>query len=103
MRPRRSFSAVCAVSLRVVVTTLVSATAHYCKHVDVTLTHSLAARIGIVPKLIGRYTGHVNSRTMIKEATFFGRDHVMSGSDHGQIFIWNKTTRRIVQFVNVLH
>lgn len=29
---------------------------------------------------------------MIKEATFWGNDHVMSGSDCGHIFIWDRKT-----------
>ncbi|CAG9859508.1 unnamed protein product [Phyllotreta striolata] len=39
-----------------------------------------------------KYTGHRNSRTMIKEATFWGDDYVMSGSDCGHVFIWNRHT-----------
>ncbi|XP_076055559.1 DDB1- and CUL4-associated factor 6-like isoform X6 [Oratosquilla oratoria] len=42
------------------------------------------------------YKGHRNARTMIKEATFWGRDHVMSGSDCGRIFVWNLHTGRLV-------
>ncbi|KAG5889420.1 hypothetical protein JTB14_032754 [Gonioctena quinquepunctata] len=39
-----------------------------------------------------KYVGHRNSRTMIKEATFWGDDYVMSGSDCGHVFIWNRHT-----------
>ncbi|CAH1105725.1 unnamed protein product [Psylliodes chrysocephalus] len=39
-----------------------------------------------------KYIGHRNSRTMIKEATFWGDDYVMSGSDCGHVFIWNRHT-----------
>ncbi|EHA98199.1 Nuclear receptor interaction protein [Heterocephalus glaber] len=35
------------------------------------------------------YKGHHNSRTMIKEANFWGTNFVMSGSDCGHIFIWD--------------
>lgn len=36
------------------------------------------------------YRGHRNSRTMIKEANFWGNNFVMSGSDCGHIFIWDR-------------
>ena len=60
------------------------------------------------------YKGHRNARTMvclkfqtvrafslslslqIKEANFWGRDHIMSGSDCGRIFVWNKYSGAIV-------
>ncbi|PKK67249.1 WD40 repeat-like protein [Rhizophagus irregularis] len=44
------------------------------------------------------YTGHLNSRTMIKEAYFFGAksEYILSGSDDRRIFIWNKLTGKIV-------
>lgn len=35
------------------------------------------------------------SRTMIKEATFWGNDYVMSGSDCGHVFIWNRHTAEL--------
>lgn len=38
------------------------------------------------------YKGHRNSRTMIKEANFWGANFVMSGSDCGHIFIWDRHT-----------
>lgn len=43
-----------------------------------------------------KYTGHRNARTMIKEANFWGNDYVMSGSDCGHIFVWNKHTGILV-------
>lgn len=43
-----------------------------------------------------KYTGHRNARTMIKEASFWGNDFVMSGSDCGHIFVWNKHTGKLV-------
>lgn len=43
-----------------------------------------------------KYTGHRNSRTMIKEASFYGNNYIMSGSDCGHIFVWNKQTGRLV-------
>ncbi|XP_061698047.1 DDB1- and CUL4-associated factor 6 isoform X2 [Syngnathoides biaculeatus] len=38
------------------------------------------------------YKGHRNSRTMIKESCFWGNKFVMSGSDCGHIFIWDRQT-----------
>uniref|UniRef100_A0A8C7R4Y7 Ddb1 and cul4 associated factor 6 n=1 Tax=Oncorhynchus mykiss TaxID=8022 RepID=A0A8C7R4Y7_ONCMY len=38
------------------------------------------------------YKGHRNSRTMIKESCFWGNNFVMSGSDCGHIFIWDRHT-----------
>ncbi|KAM4699473.1 DDB1- and CUL4-associated factor 6 isoform 2-T3 [Discoglossus pictus] len=38
------------------------------------------------------YRGHRNSRTMIKEAGFWGKNFVMSGSDCGHIFVWDRHT-----------
>ncbi|KAG0226284.1 DDB1- and CUL4-associated factor 6 [Actinomortierella wolfii] len=43
------------------------------------------------------YSGHRNARTMIKEAYFYGpnSEFIMSGSDDGRIFFWNKMTGKI--------
>ncbi|XP_057707823.1 DDB1- and CUL4-associated factor 6 isoform X2 [Corythoichthys intestinalis] len=38
------------------------------------------------------YKGHRNSRTMIKESCFWGDRFVLSGSDCGHIFIWDRHT-----------
>uniref|UniRef100_A0A4W4EL51 Ddb1 and cul4 associated factor 6 n=1 Tax=Electrophorus electricus TaxID=8005 RepID=A0A4W4EL51_ELEEL len=38
------------------------------------------------------FKGHRNSRTMIKEACFWGNNFVLSGSDCGHIFIWDRHT-----------
>ncbi|XP_068125295.1 DDB1- and CUL4-associated factor 6 isoform X2 [Hyperolius riggenbachi] len=38
------------------------------------------------------FKGHRNSRTMIKEAGFWGKNFVISGSDCGHIFIWDRHT-----------
>lgn len=46
-----------------------------------------------------KYTGHRNARTMIKEATFWGKDFVMSGSDCGHVFIWNRKTGELVMLL----
>ncbi|KAM5179703.1 DDB1- and CUL4-associated factor 6 isoform 2-T3 [Mantella aurantiaca] len=42
------------------------------------------------PKIV--FKGHRNSRTMIKEAGFWGKNFVISGSDCGHIFIWDRHT-----------
>ncbi|XP_024919823.1 DDB1- and CUL4-associated factor 6 isoform X3 [Cynoglossus semilaevis] len=44
------------------------------------------------PKVKMVYKGHRNSRTMIKESCFWGNNFVMSGSDCGHIFIWDRHT-----------
>ena len=35
-------------------------------------------------------------RTMIKEACFWGDSHVMSGSDCGRVFVWNRFSGKLV-------
>ncbi|KAJ3061431.1 DDB1- and CUL4-associated factor 6 [Quaeritorhiza haematococci] len=47
--------------------------------------------------IIGVYSGHRNERTMIKEAYYFGpnSEYVISGSDGGKIFIWDKATGEV--------
>ncbi|KFH67430.1 hypothetical protein MVEG_06162 [Podila verticillata NRRL 6337] len=51
--------------------------------------------------MVQAYSGHRNARTMIKEANFFGpnSEFIMSGSDGGQIFFWDKVTGKIVNIV----
>lgn len=36
---------------------------------------------------------------MIKEATFWGTDYVMSGSDCGHVFVWDRTTAKLVMLL----
>ncbi|KAE9538934.1 hypothetical protein AGLY_005516 [Aphis glycines] len=43
-----------------------------------------------------RYRGHRNTRTLFKEATFWGNDFIMSGSDCGHLFVWDRYTCEIV-------
>lgn len=43
-----------------------------------------------------KYQGHRNSKTFIKEAVFWGNDYIMSGSDCGRVFVWEKNTAKIV-------
>ncbi|XP_011644196.1 DDB1- and CUL4-associated factor 6-like [Pogonomyrmex barbatus] len=42
-----------------------------------------------------KYMGHRNARTMIKEANFWGNDFVMSGSDCGHVFVWERDTAKL--------
>ncbi|XP_052462360.1 DDB1- and CUL4-associated factor 6 isoform X6 [Carassius gibelio] len=44
------------------------------------------------PSVKMMYKGHRNSRTMIKESCFWGNNFVMSGSDCGHIFVWDRHT-----------
>lgn len=37
--------------------------------------------------------------TMIKEATFWGNDYVMSGSDCGHVFTWDRRTGKLVMLM----
>ncbi|XP_029178295.1 DDB1- and CUL4-associated factor 8-like isoform X2 [Nylanderia fulva] len=48
-----------------------------------------------------RYQGHRNSAT-VKGVNFFGpkSEYVISGSDCGNIFIWDKNTEAVVQWMN---
>jgi len=39
------------------------------------------------------------SRTLIKEATFWGNDFIMSGSDCGHVFVWDRYTCEIVMLL----
>ncbi|EDW37591.1 GL18054 [Drosophila persimilis] len=43
------------------------------------------------------FSGHRNSRTMVKGACFWGDDFIMSGSDCGHIFVWNRQTGKVVK------
>lgn len=49
--------------------------------------------------LMQKYMGHRNARTMIKEASFWGDDYIMSGSDCGHVFTWEKATGRLVMLM----
>ncbi|KAF9944437.1 DDB1- and CUL4-associated factor 6, partial [Mortierella alpina] len=51
--------------------------------------------------LVQTYSGHRNARTMIKEANFFGpnSEFIMSGSDDGRIFFWDKLTGKILNVI----
>ncbi|KAG8189042.1 hypothetical protein JTE90_025479 [Oedothorax gibbosus] len=55
------------------------------------------------PRIKRKYTGHRNARTMIKESTFWGDNFVMSGSDCGHIFIWDRHTTELVMLMEADH
>lgn len=44
-------------------------------------------------RLVNRY------RTMIKEATFWGNNYIMSGSDCGHVFAWERKTGKLVMLL----
>ncbi|XP_061530965.1 WD and tetratricopeptide repeats protein 1 isoform X2 [Phycodurus eques] len=48
-----------------------------------------------------RYCGHCNTTTDIKEANFFGSkgQYIVSGSDDGSFFIWEKETTNLVRIM----
>lgn len=48
------------------------------------------------PKPLKKFIGHRNARTMIKEATWWGNNYVLSGSDCGHIFGWHRETGRLI-------
>lgn len=50
-----------------------------------------------------KYMGHRNARTMIKEANFWGNDFVMSGSDCGHVFVWEKATAKLCMLLEADH
>lgn len=49
--------------------------------------------------LMQKFMGHRNARTMIKEASFWGNDYIMSGSDCGHVFTWEKATGKLVMLM----
>ena len=46
-----------------------------------------------------KFMGHRNARTMIKEANFWGDNYIISGSDCGHIFIWDRFTGQLVNLL----
>lgn len=49
--------------------------------------------------LMKKFMGHRNARTMIKEASFWGNDYIMSGSDCGHVFTWDKNSGKLVMLM----
>ena len=56
-------------------------------------SHKAASLSPVVPQLLALPSSH---RTMIKEANFWGSQHVLSGSDCGHVFVWERETGRLV-------
>ena len=48
------------------------------------------------PRSKQKFIGHRNARTMIKEATWWGSNYILSGSDCGHIFGWDRHTGKLV-------
>mmetsp|Transcript_7028 Transcript_7028/g.10515 ORF Transcript_7028/g.10515 Transcript_7028/m.10515 type:complete len:713 (+) Transcript_7028:526-2664(+) len=46
-----------------------------------------------------RYIGARNVATDVKESAFFGRNHVVAGSDDGRVFIWEKRGAKLVHIL----
>merc|ERR550519_990264 len=49
-----------------------------------------------LPPMKQKLTGHRNARTMIKEAAWWGKDFIFSGSDCGHLFAWDRNTGECV-------
>jgi len=48
------------------------------------------------PPASGKFSGHRNARTMMKEASWWGDNHVLSGSDCGHLFGWSVESGELV-------
>lgn len=53
-----------------------------------------AAKLSLIVRLSSTFDSSF-FRTMIKEANFWGNDFVMSGSDCGHVFVWEKETAKL--------
>merc|ERR1712037_1087650 len=51
------------------------------------------------PRILHQLTGHRNARTMIKEAAWWGKDFIFSGSDCGHLFAWDRNTGECVAMI----
>jgi len=51
------------------------------------------------PPIRKKFTGHRNARTMIKEAAWWGNDFILSGSDCGHLFAWDRKTTKLVMML----
>ncbi|XP_058445302.1 DDB1- and CUL4-associated factor 6-like [Malaya genurostris] len=61
--------------------------------------NDLERKVANYDYVIRKFVGHRNARTMIKEATFWGNDYIMSGSDCGHVFTWERATGRLVMLM----
>ena len=48
------------------------------------------------PPSLQKLMGHRNARTMIKEATWWGNKFILSGSDCGHIFGWDRNSGKLI-------
>ena len=51
------------------------------------------------PPVLQQLTGHRNARTMIKEAAWWGTRFIMSGSDCGHMFVWDRDTGEMIMML----
>ena len=51
------------------------------------------------PGVLQQLTGHRNARTMIKEAAWWGTRFILSGSDCGHMFAWDRETGHLVMLL----
>jgi len=51
------------------------------------------------PPIRKKFTGHRNARTMIKEAAWWGNDFILSGSDCGHLFAWDRKSTKLVMML----
>ena len=58
-----------------------------------------ADRVILQPAVLGKLTGHRNARTMIKEAAWWGSRFILSGSDCGHLFAWDRDTGNLVMML----
>ncbi|XP_076304853.1 DDB1- and CUL4-associated factor 6-like isoform X2 [Tachypleus tridentatus] len=70
----------------------------YCRNPHGIISHcqNLPRSYGLHPSVRSSFTGHRNIQSMINDATFWGKDFILSGSDCGHIFIWDRWTSDIV-------
>uniref|UniRef100_A0A1Q3FGS9 Putative wd and tetratricopeptide repeat protein 1 n=1 Tax=Culex tarsalis TaxID=7177 RepID=A0A1Q3FGS9_CULTA len=61
--------------------------------------NDLEAKVLSYDYVLRKFVGHRNARTMIKEATFWGNDYIMSGSDCGHVFTWERATGDLVMLM----
>lgn len=55
------------------------------------------------PTVKRKFMGHRNARTMIKESTFWGNNYIMSGSDCGHVFVWDRFTSELIMIMEADH
>ena len=58
-----------------------------------------ADRVIRQPSVLRKLTGHRNARTMIKEAAWWGSRFILSGSDCGHLFAWDRDTGNLVMML----